>query len=322
MNRTSVRAAVAAAALFCIPFLPAIAETRIEKSLRLDPGSTLNVVSDAGNVTVTGSSRSDAHVLLTSNRDDLESKFDVKFEELPGEVRITMKKKAETPRESNDGRIAFDIQVPARTRTDLATRGGHISVESLEGDSELASSGGHIQVVKLTGNLVGKTSGGHITLKSISGDARVETSGGHIDADGIDGNLRGRTSGGHIEVARVGKDIDVETSGGGIEIRDARGRVEAETSGGGVEVSFAKGNSRGGRIESSGGDVRVSLDPEVNLNLDASSSGGSVRSDIPVKVVGKLSGSSVKGSLGAGGELLFLHTSGGSVTLSGAGGWD
>jgi hypothetical protein len=84
-------------------------------------------------------------------------------------------------------------------------------------------------------------------------------------------------------------------------------------------VSFAKGNSRGGKLESSGGGIRVRLDPDANLNIDASTSGGSVQSDIPVKVVGKLSRSSLKGSLGSGGELLYVHTSGGSVTISAAG---
>lgn len=323
MSRSYIRPAIAATAFALLASLPAAAETRIEKHLKLDAGGKLTVVSDAGSISVTGASSPGAHVVLTSNRDDLESRFDLKFEELPGEVRITMKKKESVSFFGswfNNSKIAFEIQVPTQTRTDLATGGGFLNLRSLDGDAKLATSGGHINVEALVGNLTGETSGGHIALKNITGDAKVETSGGHIEAEGVSGNMHGETSGGHIEVANVGKDIHVETSGGSIEIRGARGRVEADTSGGGVEVGFAKGNARGGRIESSGGGIRVAVDPNVDLQIDASTSGGSVRSDVPVKIVGKASSSSIKGSLGKGGELLYVHTSGGSVTLSAADG--
>ena len=36
--------------------------------------------------------------------------------------------------------------------------------------------------------------------------------------------------------------------------------------------------------------------------------------------LGKVSGSSIKGSLGKGGEMLYVHTSGGSVSISAVGG--
>jgi len=84
-----------------------------------------------------------------------------------------------------------------------------------------------------------------------------------------------------------------------------------------VEVTFAKGNAHGGKIESSGGGISVGVDPNVDLAIDASTSGGSVRTDIPVKIVGKVNGSSIKGTLGKGGETLYVHTSGGSVSISG-----
>lgn len=322
MNRSFTRLAIAAAVVAVLASFPALADTRIEKNLKLDSGGKLTILADAGSVTVTGGSSSGAHIVLSSSRDDLESRFDLKFEELPGEVKITMKKKESLNFWSNwfnNSRIAFEIQVPTKTRTDLSTGGGFISITKLTGDSKLDTSGGHIEVEDLNGNLTGETSGGHIALHSITGDAKIETSGGHIEVDGVTGALHGETSGGHIEVANVGKDIHVETSGGRIEIKGAHGRVEADTSGGGVEVSFAKGNSAGGKIESSGGGIRVILDPNANLNIDASTSGGSVRSDVPVKVVGKISGSSIKGSLGSGGELLYVHTSGGSVTISAGG---
>ncbi len=300
MNSSLHRLVVAAAAAAVLPYLPALADTHIEKNLKLDPGGKLTVVSDAGSLTVTGSSSPGAHVVLNSDKDDFDSRFDLTFEELPGEVRITVKKKDSLTSWTSwfsNAKIRFEIQVPTKTRTDLQTGGGHVKVSSLEGDANAETSGGHIEVTDLKGNLTAETSGGHISIKKISGNAKIETSGGHIETDGVEGNLSAETSGGHIE------------------IRDAKGRVDADTSGGHVEVSFAKGNAHGGKIESSGGGITVAIDPNVDLAIDASTSGGSVRTDIPVKIVGKVNGSSIRGSLGKGGEMLYVHTSGGSVSI-------
>jgi len=305
MNSSHRRLVVAAAAAAVLSCLPVLAESRIDKTLKLDSGGKLTVASDAGSITVTGSSSPGARVVLTCDKNDFDSRFDLKLEELPGELRVTLTKKdALTSWTSwfSNSKIRFEIQVPTKTTTDLQTGGGHLKVSSLEGDAHAETSGGHIEVTDLRGNLTAETSGGHIAIKKISGHARVETSGGHIETDAVDG------------------DIFAETSGGHIEIRDAKGRVDADTSGGHVDVSFAKGNARGGKIESSGGGITVAIDPNVDLAIDASTSGGSVRTDIPVKILGKVSGSSIKGSLGKGGELLYVHTSGGSVSISAVGG--
>lgn len=305
MNRTINRSIIVAAAAAVLSFLPAAADTRIEKSLKLDSGGKLTIDSDAGSLTVTGSGSSGAHVLVTSDKDDFESRFNLKFEELPGELRITLKKKDSLTSWTswfNNSKIRFEVQVPTKTRTDLATGGGHVAVRGLEGDSKSDTSGGHIEISDILGNVTAETSGGHISLKKISGTAHVETSGGHIEAEGVEGDLFAETSGGHIE------------------IRGAKGRVDADTSGGHVEVGFAKGNAHGGKIESSGGGITVSIDPNVDLAIDASTSGGSVSTDIPVKIVGKVDRGSIRGTLGKGGETLYVHTSGGSVSIGAAGG--
>lgn len=305
MNRSIARAAVVAAASILALSLPVHAATRIEKNLKLGSGGKLTVDSDCGSVNVTGSSTSGVHVVLTSDKDDLESRFVIKFEELAGEVRISMKKKEPQSFWSgwfNNSRVKFEIEVPAKTTTAIETGGGHIELHALEADAHVETSGGHIEVTDLKANLAAETSGGHISLKSIAGNAKVETSGGHIEVHGIDGNLSAETSGGHIEVD------------------GAKGRVDADTSGGHVEVGFAKGNARGGKIESSGGGITVAIDPNVDLVIDASTSGGSVRTDVPVKVVGKITSSSIQGTLGKGGETLYVHTSGGSVSIGASSG--
>jgi DUF4097 and DUF4098 domain-containing protein YvlB len=139
--------------------------------------------------------------------------------------------------------------------------------------------------------------------------------GGGIEGTEIDGPIKAETSGGSVRLDRVTGDIRAHSSGGGIHIHEAGGRVDADTSGGGIEATFARGNAHGGTLETSGGGIQVSLDPSVGLHIDAS--GNSVKADLPITVHGEMSRGKLQGNLGAGGELLRLHTSGGGVRIQG-----
>lgn len=294
---------------------PAQAESRIEKTLRLEPGGTFSLRTELGRVRVRGTNRSGARIVVTSKRDDLNDLFRFQFEEGSGSVTVVARKKH--PISSffgNSGNsVSFEVEIPSRTRVDVDTSGGSISTTSIESDVKLETSGGAIEVREQTGDVSAHTSGGSITLSRITGKCRVETSGGGITADALTGSIDAETSGGSIHFDGVTGDIHAHSSGGGIRIREAGGRVDADTSGGSVEVAFARANARGGRIESSGGGVSVSVDPGVGLAIDAS--GNSVDSDVPLTVRGEISRRHIQGVLGRGGETLRLRTSGGSVHI-------
>jgi hypothetical protein len=272
------------------------ASSRIERNLKLEPKGRFVLQSDVGSVTLTGASSSGARVVISSDREDFESRYDISFEANPGIASVTVRRKDRFGWSEHIS-VHFEIEVPSQTQTEIRTGGGSIRLSSLRGDSELKTSGGAIDVSGLSGRLDAKTSGGSIHLQEVDGDARVDTSGGRIEVASLDGSLNAHTSGGPIHVDRV------------------TGHVEAETSGGPISVNFGRGNLRGGVLETSGGSIEVELDRSANLEIDASTSGGSVTSDLPIRVVGKISSSSLHGSLGSGGETLRLHTSGGSIHI-------
>jgi hypothetical protein len=294
--------------------ISAQAEREIERTLKLDPGGRFVLDSDAGSVTVTGTSGSGVKVVITSNRDDLESLFKFDFEDGPGTARVTGRKTFHEHWLKNLS-LHYEIRVPTSTQLELKTGGGSINVYGIKGNSDLRTSGGSVEVSDLAGRLTAHTSGGSITLREVTGDARVDTSGGNIEVTSLSGSLHGNTSGGTIHMSRVDGDIDVGSSGGSINIEDAGGRVIAKTSGGSVDVKFDRGNDKGGELETSGGSVRAAIDPKVNLTLNASASGGGVQSDLPITLVGRISNSNLHGSLGSGGAELRMHTSGGSIQI-------
>lgn len=312
------RAALAAAVAMLAAGLSSAAESRMEKTLRLDAGGRFSLDTDMGSVTVTGTAAPGARLVITSKRHDLAELLRFSFREEPGSVSITARRRHGQLFgwfSSQRDAVHWEVQVPEETRVEIKSSGGAIRIASLTSDARLETSGGAIAVRSLVGDLDAHTSGGGIGLDRIRGRMRVETSGGGIRGAELDGPIDAETSGGSVELERVAGDIHAHSSGGGIHIREAGGRVEADTSGGGIEATFARGNARGGSLSTSGGGIRVAVDPSVGLRIDAS--GTSVHADIPITVRGAISRGKLQGTLGAGGELLRLHTSGGGVRIQG-----
>jgi DUF4097 and DUF4098 domain-containing protein YvlB len=302
------------AALGAISAPALAAESRLEKTLKLEPGGSFRLDTDLGSVTVTGKSTANVQLVVTSRR-DLEELLTFRFDEAPRSVSVTARRRHHFSGWFGEGggRLQYEIQVPAETALTIETSGGKISIEGIRSRSKLDTSGGGIEVRDLTGDLEGHTSGGPVKLADIKGRVRVETSGGGISGVRLDGDVSAETSGGSIELERVAGGIRASSSGGGIRIFEAGGRVEAETSGGSIEASFRKGNAQGGSLETSGGGIEVAIDPDLGFEIDAE--GNSVKTDVPVRVVGEVSRRSLRGTLGRGGQTLRLHTSGGGVLI-------
>ena len=298
MNLQTARRCLIAAGLLAMA-APAWAGSQIEKTLKLDPGGKFVLEADEGSVEVVGTDQAGASVVVTSYRNDLEREVDLKFEEDAGIVRVREQRRYWNPLDFlfDPLGLHYEIRLPKSTTLEIRTGGGGIRVDSMVGYADLKTSGGSIEISHLIGDVHAHTSGGKIRAEQIRGEIEVGTSGGGIEADSIDGGLT------------------ANTSGGGIRIDGITGRVRAHTSGGSIEASLSKGNGHGGVIDTSGGSIFVRLDPAVNLNVDASSSGGGVSSGVPLRGADSSSWSALRGTLGTGGELLRVHTSGGSVRL-------
>jgi hypothetical protein len=295
--------------------LPLLAESRMEKTFKLEPGGRFSLDTEMGSVTVTGTSAPGARLVVTSRRRDLDELLRFGFEERAGSVSVTARRRHRRLFRWGDhgAAVHFEVQVPFQTALDLDTSGGAIKIAALRSEARLETSGGRIEVRDHVGDLTGHSSGGGIEIDRIRGRVRVETSGGGIKGREIDGPIEADTSGGSVRLDRVTGDVRAHSSGGGIHVFEAGGRVEADTSGGGIEATFARGNARGGSLETSGGGIRVSLDPSIGLRIDAS--GNSVRADLPITVQGAVSRRRLQGTLGSGGELLRLRTSGGGIRI-------
>ncbi|HXV77631.1 MAG TPA: DUF4097 family beta strand repeat-containing protein [Candidatus Polarisedimenticolaceae bacterium] len=308
---------VALAATLLAGASPVLADTRVERELALGSGGRFILDSDTGSVEVAGRSASGVRVVITSSRDDFESRFDLSFDERPGEAEVKVERKDRGIGGwfRSDGDVRFTIEVPADAEVEIDTAGGAIEARDIGAAARLDTSGGSISAVRIRGTLEADTSGGSITIEEVDHDVSADTSGGSIRIASVRGAVHADTSGGGITIHGATGDVVADTSGGSIEVEEAGGQVRADSSGGPIRVSFAPGNARGGSISTSGGGITVEIDPGIGLEIDAASSGGTVDFDMPLLVQGRVGRESVRGTLGSGGEALRLRTSGGGIRI-------
>ena len=300
---------------------PASADFRLERQLALAPGGTFTLETYVGAVSVVGDSPSGVTISVTSSRDDIERRLELKFEERPGRVGVTARR-IQSPGGwfrswQSYGNLRFTVHVPNQTDVAVGTSGGEVHVSRLDGAARLRTSGGRVRVEDVVGDVNAHTSGGQIRVERVRGTVDAGTSGGAIEIATIAGDVRAGTSGGGITIEATSGDVSAETSGGGIRVRGAGGRVEAHTSGGPITVNFAPGNARGGELSTSGGGVTAAVDPAARLSIDASTSGGGVTSDLAL-TTRSFSRTSIRGDLNGGGSPLRLRTSGGPIQISAA----
>ena len=285
-------------------------ERTVEKTFSVQPGGTLRVSTQGGEIRVSPST--DGTVKVTA-RQKINASSDAEADELLKKLELTIEQNgneisAVAKYEKNLGvhwgswppvNVEFIVTVPASFATKLNTSGGGITV----GD--------------LAGNVDARTSGGSIRLGKIGAEIEAHTSGGSITLDESRGKVRLSTSGGSITAGRVGGAADLSTSGGSIKIESATGLLRAATSGGSVSAGLAGPLAGDCSLSTSGGGVRVTVDAAAAFQLDASTSGGRVEADgLTIKLEKSNRGQThLVGSVNGGGPLLKLRSSGGNVTV-------
>jgi hypothetical protein len=211
--------------------------------------------------------------------------------------------------------VEYRLTVPAKFNADVTTSGGPISVSNLKGAVDARTSGGPLNFDGIEGPVNGRTSGGGITIEHGKGRTSVHTSGGPIRILEVAGDVEASTSGGPISIERTSGRVKARTSGGPIDIREAEGSVEASTSGGGVTAWLVGQPKEECRLDTSGGSIDVRLPREIRVDLDASTGGGRVWTDFPVPYRDDRHGHELRVPLNGGGPLLYLHTSGGGISV-------
>lgn len=306
---------------------------------RVSPDGTLEVKVPGADVNIrTGNVREATVDIYAYHRSsskrarDYYNRFDWDVSERNNVVRVEAKRPRTGSWNNNGVRMTIDVTIPERFRTEVATSGGDITAQSLNGRTALRTSGGDIEVRRIQGDeILLTTSGGDIMANDLSGPVEIHTSGGDIEVGNVNGpRIEIGTSGGDIIARRLqARSIEVGTSGGDIELEHLIGAAEVVTSGGDIQVGRVEGGltatTSGGDIEivlskagavslsTTGGDVFVLAPTSLSADLDLR--GQSVRVDGSFDFQGDQTRRRINGRIGGGGPLLKATTTSGSVVL-------
>ncbi len=268
----------------------------LEKTFSVQPGGTLIINADFGDLTVSGSDTPEVSVRVSvrGSEDQMKS-YDVSFNQEGNTVRVDARHRGGFFHffGRDELNVHFNVTVPRSFNLDLHTAGGNIAARDVKGKTSGETSGGNLDLYNLEGTVNISTSGGNIELANSSGDITLETSGGSIRGSSVTGNAH------------------VETSGGNIELRDSDCKLYASTSGGDIRVSLK--DNKGIDLSTSGGNVSVRLPKSIAADVDAETTGGDVTCDF--EFAGKLKEGSLKGKINGGGNRIRLETSGGDIRI-------
>ena len=210
--------------------------------------------------------------------------------------------------------ISYDIVTPAQTRLHSATGSGNQSVEGLAGPAELSSGSGDVRLNEIGGDVTARTGSGGITISGVKGILRASSGSGEIRADQISGAITASTGSGDVRLTQSGAgDVEVSTGSGTVEVNGVKGGVQIGTGSGNIT---AEGTPTGNwRLHTGSGELTVELPQQTSFELYAHTSSGNIESKFPITVEGTISPRELHGKVGAGGPVVELRTSSGSIHI-------
>jgi DUF4097 and DUF4098 domain-containing protein YvlB len=203
----------------------------------------------------------------------------------------------------------FEIRVPRRFDVRLASSGGSITIDGVEGSFSGSTGGGEIVITRAKGSARLSTGGGDVRVTDSDLDGSVSTGGGVVHIEDVRGGLRGESGTGDVRyydprarasgeghripattgtttfivdddpaaVAHFGEyGIQRRRSGGGISIDAAPNGARLATGGGDVHVGPS-----GGEVSASTGGGRIDIGPASGSVVASTGSG-----DVSVTFVG------------------------------------
>jgi DUF4097 and DUF4098 domain-containing protein YvlB len=243
--------AVACAALLSISSAWA-ADNRKEFKYTAAPGSSVTIVNEFGPVTLKLAPGHQVSIVAETHSDKVEVYCAQTGNRI--EARTNFRQKAD----EQEGRVSYEVAVPANVAVMVRAATGPIQAEKLQGD------------ITLKGDAAG------ITVHDVSNaHVHIQTVGGPIELTNI--------KGGHVEII---------SSDGGVRLNAVNGpKVSVNTASGDITYDGDLGSGGDYSFTNHSGNIDVTLPANASIDLLARSITGSVQNDFPLqkKAQGSLS---------------------------------
>jgi len=224
------------------------ADARKEIRLEIAPGGTVNLVNNAGSVTIRGGTGHQVVAVYTTRSPKMEVDQSDTLDK--GRVELRTHALPDQRPNSDEARVDFDITVPAGISVSATTATAPITVEGLTGDVILSSDTGQIVVRNVLR--------AHVHVRGVTAPVSL--------TDIINGHVEVTSSGGAVQMVNVaGSKVTVGTASGSI-------TYTGDCSGGGSYV-----------FTTHSGTIDVTLPESASVDLTARSINGSVQNDFPLQ---------------------------------------
>lgn len=302
-------------ALYLFPFtlllasceLAEVANAREEEDFHftypLTSGGRFAVENYNGSVEITGWDQNQVEIHGTKFARSREQLADIKIEtqNSPDSVSVRTVAPGVT---RNGGGARYIIRVPRRVELErITSSNGSLKVEGLDGSARLRTSNGAVRISQHKGAVDITTSNGSIEARELTGGLITRTSNGRITIDELEGTLEASTSNGSINASvrptQPDRSVRLSTTNGSIDLK-VTDKLQSDV-----------------RASTSNGKIRLQLPSATNARLSAKTSNSSVSVDFDLHGENvKISKHSASGLIGAGGPLIDLTTTNGSVVVS------
>ena len=277
--QNTIRTALGLVAVVALA-IPAAAAEKKEFRYNVTPGASVTVINDYGLVRVRASQARQVVVTATASSSKVEVVSAQNANRV--EVRTHFLQKAG----ESDGRVEYDIQVPADANVMVRTATGPVQVQGVNGDVSVDADTGKVEVRDSSGHVRARTVSGTITLANLK-DSFVEAT----------------SVGGQVMLNNVaGKNVSVNTTGG--------------------PIAFAGDFAGGGQysLSSHSGTIDVTLPASASVDVTARSVTGSVENDFPLTPPAHPSmalaqGKSLAGTSNSGASSVHLRTFSGRIRV-------
>lgn len=229
-------------AVLTLASLMASAETKKQFHYTLGPHPNVNVFNQFGPVTVKPSDGTQVDVTATLHSDKVEVDATQRGNRL--ELRTHFLQKAD----SDQGKVDYEIHVPADTAISIRSATGTISVADLHADLLIEGDAAKIDVKRITD--------AHVRARSLNGPVNLED-----------------IHNGHVEITSVSGPVTLNKVDGSL--------VTASTTSG--KIVYRGDFSGGGdyAFTNHSGDIEVTLPAEASVDISAVSVSGAVDNDFP-----------------------------------------
>ena len=276
----AVRAGLIFLFLVCVA-IAAIAETKKEYRFTVGPKASISVLNQYGPVTAKPSAGNQVVVTAILRSDKVEVDHDQSGN------RISIKSHLLAGANAENGRVDYEVLIPADASITMHSLTGPLRAEKLGGDVTLEGAGALVDVREI--------SNAHVHVKTMNGPVRLT-------------NIQQ----GHVEISSVSGDVTLSSvSGPLVQVSSTSGKIH-------YDGDFGSGGEYS--LISHTGDIDATIPTDASVDVTARSVRGQVENDFPFQpkkhtTFPVVAGSSFAGTIGKAASSVVLRTFSGKIRL-------